>query len=220
MYWSPTTRVLAGLGAIGLYLFGRNRRGLLGTAVSLAGVGLAFRSITNLEVSRILGLSPDARVIDITKTINVNVPVEDVYRLWSSFPNFPIFMANVKEVHNLGNDRSKWVVSGPAGVPVEFNARVIENIPNEAISWETEEDAVVKHRGRVHIRPNPDGSTQVNVKMTYNPPAGVLGHSVAFFLGSDPKQSMDEDLVRLKSLLETGKTSAKGEEIYRDKPGE
>jgi len=147
------------------------------------------------------------------------VPVEEVYRLWSSFPNFPIFMTHVKEIHDLGGDRSHWVVKGPVGIPVEFDAKIIENIPNDVISWETEPESTVKHRGRVRFKSNPDGSTQVNVRMTYNPPAGLVGHGVASMMGTDPKQSMDEDLVRLKSLLETGKTSAKGEEIYRNKPG-
>jgi len=219
MVWTPTTRLLGGLGAIGLFLFGRNKRGLIGTAFSLAGLGLAFRALTNLELSRMLGISQDPRVIDVSKTINVNMPVEEVYRLWSSFPNFPIFMTHVKEIHDLGGDRSHWVVKGPVGIPVEFDAKIIENIPNDVISWETEPGSTVKHRGRVRFKSNPDGSTQVNVRMTYNPPAGLVGHGVASMMGTDPKQSMDEDLVRLKSLLETGKTSAKGEEIYRNRPG-
>lgn len=33
--------------------------------------------------------------------------------------------------------------------------------------------------------------------------------------GTDPKQAMDEDLARLKSLLEQGKTSAEGEAFTR-----
>jgi uncharacterized membrane protein len=51
--------------------------------------------------------------------------------------------------------------------------------------------------------------------MSYNPPAGALGHAVATLFGSDPKSAMNEDLVRLKSLLETGKTTAKGKEVMQ-----
>jgi hypothetical protein len=43
--------------------------------------------------------------------------------------------------------------------------------------------------------------------MTYTPPLGAAGHAVAWLLGADPRQAMHEDLVRLKSLLENGKTS-------------
>ena len=42
--------------------------------------------------------------------------------------------------------------------------------------------------------------------MSYSPPGGALGHAVAKFFGADPKSEMDEDLMRLKAALETGKT--------------
>ena len=37
------------------------------------------------------------------------------------------------------------------------------------------------------------------------PPAGVIGHAVAKALGSDPRSRMDDDLMRFKSLIETGR---------------
>jgi len=43
--------------------------------------------------------------------------------------------------------------------------------------------------------------------MSYLPLAGVTGHSVAQLFGVDPRQAMHEDLIRLKTLLEEGKTS-------------
>ena len=52
--------------------------------------------------------------------------------------------------------------------------------------------------------------------MSYSPPAGVFGHALAWLFGSDPKTEMDEDLVRLKSLLEIGRTRAHGAVITRE----
>jgi uncharacterized membrane protein len=40
--------------------------------------------------------------------------------------------------------------------------------------------------------------------MTYNPPGGAFGHVIAKLFGADPKTELDEDLMRLKSFLETG----------------
>jgi uncharacterized membrane protein len=40
--------------------------------------------------------------------------------------------------------------------------------------------------------------------MSYNPPAGAIGHAIATLLGTDPKSEMDEDLMRVKSYIETG----------------
>jgi len=52
--------------------------------------------------------------------------------------------------------------------------------------------------------------------MWYRPPAGVLGHYVASLFGADPKSEMDDDMVRLKSLIEIGKTRAHGVRIQRE----
>jgi uncharacterized membrane protein len=40
--------------------------------------------------------------------------------------------------------------------------------------------------------------------MSYNPPAGALGHVVAKLFGADPKSELDDDLMRLKRTIETG----------------
>jgi uncharacterized membrane protein len=42
--------------------------------------------------------------------------------------------------------------------------------------------------------------------MSYMPPAGAAGHAVAQLMGVDPRQAMHEDLMRLKGLLEEGRT--------------
>jgi uncharacterized membrane protein len=62
----------------------------------------------------------------------------------------------------------------------------------------------VGQAGLTQFSSNPDGSTRVDIKMSYNPPAGVLGHLIAQLFGVDPKQEMDDDLMRMKSFIETG----------------
>jgi uncharacterized membrane protein len=52
--------------------------------------------------------------------------------------------------------------------------------------------------------------------MCYNPPAGAIGHAVAKLFGVGPKEVIDEDLVRMKSLFEHGKTRAHGKMVTRD----
>jgi uncharacterized membrane protein len=49
--------------------------------------------------------------------------------------------------------------------------------------------------------------------MSYVPPVGVVGHAVAQLFGVDPRQAMHEDLIRLKTLLEEGKTTSEGRTI-------
>jgi hypothetical protein len=41
----------------------------------------------------------------------------------------------------------------------------------------------------------------------------MLGHAIAHILGFDPKTRMNEDLVRMKTLIEEGHTRAHGEQV-------
>jgi hypothetical protein len=51
---------------------------------------------------------------------------------------------------------------------------------------------------------NPDG-TRIQIRLSYNPPGGALAHDVLALFGADPKSRLDEeDLVRIKTALETG----------------
>lgn len=102
--------------------------------------------------------------------------------------------------------QSHWTVAGPAHVPVEFTAEITRLIPNQVLAWKTSEGATVAHAGIIDFEPTSDGQTRVNIRMTYNPPAGWLGHGIATVFGVDPKSSMDADLVRMKTLIETGRT--------------
>jgi uncharacterized membrane protein len=88
---------------------------------------------------------------------------------------------------------------------VEFDAEVSAFVPNEAFAWRTIEGAPVAHAGIVRFEPADDGRTRVHIRMSYNPPGGWIGHGVAAAFGADPKRRFDADLVRMKTLIETGR---------------
>src|SRR6266508_866311 len=204
--WSPATRLLSSVGGSLLTLYGLTRRGVAKPVLSTAGLVLTARGVTNLDTRSLLGLGMGENAIKVQKAINIDAPVDEVYRFWRNFENFPRFMNHVKEIRIAG-DVSTWKVAGPAGVPVEFQSHITRDVPNESIAWETVPDSQVHHAGFVRFDENHEGGTRVTVQMTYVPPAGAAGHAVAQLFGVDPRQAMHEDLIRLKSLLEEGKTS-------------
>jgi uncharacterized membrane protein len=198
-------RLLMGAAGGAMATFGAGRHDTLGGARTLTGLTLLTRVLTNMELKRMLGVGVGRRAVDIQKTINLNAPVDQVFRLWANYQNFPHFMSNVREVKDLGDGRSHWIVSGPAGTSVEWDAVITAYSPNEVLAWRTEPNSLVQHAGIIQFRSHPDGSTTVNIQLTYNPAAGGLGHIVASPFGADPKSRTDEDLVRMKSFIEIGK---------------
>lgn len=206
--WSPATRLLSSVGGSLLTLYGLTRRGVVKPVLSTAGLVLTARGVTNLDTRSLLGLGMGENGIKVNKAINIFAPVDEVYRFWRDFQNFPRFMNHVKEISVRDDDVSTWTVVGPADSSYTFQSRITQDIPNELIAWETLPDAEIHSAGFVRFNENRDGSTRVSVQMSYVPPVGALGHAVAQLFGVDPRQAMHEDLLRLKSLLEEGKTTS------------
>ena len=216
---APTTRLGAGMiGGIALY------RGLRSEGVArpvLVGLGgmLLLRALTAPRGRRLTGMR-GLGTVDIRKTIRVNAPVERVWEVWNDFESWPRFMSHLKEVRRTGADRSHWVAKGPGGAGVEWDAVTTQAIPNEVIAWKSVEGSTIEHSGRVYFSSDERGGTLIEIRMSYSPPAGGVGHTVASLLGVDPGSAMDEDMVRLKSLLEEGKTTAdRGQVRLEDLPG-
>lgn len=201
--WSPTTRVFAGAAGSALAVYAGKRGGLLGAATGTLGVGLLTRALTNLEVARLVGIN-DRRGLEIQKTINIAAPIEQVFDFWMRHENFPRFMTNVREVKETAEGRYHWVVAGPAGVAVEWDAEITKLVPNRLLAWKSLPGVAIEQAGVIHFTALAEGETTVDIHMSYNPPAGAIGHIIAMLFGSDPKTEMDQDLMRMKSFIETG----------------
>jgi uncharacterized membrane protein len=201
--WAPATQFLVGLPGALLALLGLRNRGVSGTAMAVLGGGLLARAVTNKPFYQLLGLR-GRNAVYVQKDIFIDAPVEKVFQVWSNYDNFPEFMKNVRAVHQIGENRSHWEVAGPMGTTIVWEAIRTEVVPNQEIHWETLPGGSVAHEGVVRFDPLNHG-TRIDIKLSYTPMAGALGHAVAALFGADPKSELDEDLVRLKTWLETGK---------------
>jgi uncharacterized membrane protein len=201
--WAPGPRLLAlGVGsALAGYAFAG--RGLRANVLGLLGIGLAARAMSNQSLRRLLGLSGGRRAVDIHKAIHIAAPRDTVFDLWTHYDNFPRFMSLVQEVRALDETRSHWVVKGPAGSHIEWDAQITERVRPELLAWRSEPGSPLQHAGRVRFEEAGDG-TRVTLQMSYSPPGGALGHTLAALLGHDPKHVLDADLMRMKAFIETG----------------
>ncbi len=206
-HWSPTARFLAGLGGAGLIGHGLTRSGVLRPVLAGAGLLLGLRSVTNLELKRLTGVGAGRLALSFQKDITVNAPVEEVFAFWQAMNNFPRFMSHVEEVRMLKEGRSHWRVRGPAGIIFEWDAVITRIEPGRVLAWKSVEGAMVENAGIIRFQDMGEGRTRLDIRLSYNPPVGAIGHAFARLLGADPKRQMDDDLLRLKSLLELGKAT-------------
>ena len=207
--------VITGSALAAYGLKARSAGGLL-----LAGVGgmLVWRGATgHCPVFGALGVStagehqgqqvsvPYGRGIQVEKSVTIKADPEQLYAFWRNFENLPRFMENLEEVEVIDEKRSHWVAEGPAGFSVEWEAEIINEVPNELIGWRSIDGSQVDNAGSVHFKPAPGGrGTEVKVVLRYDPPGGKVGAAISRLFGEDPEWQVQEDLRRLKMLVETG----------------
>ena len=201
--WPPGVRVIMGAAGAALVINAlAGRRSALGLLGGLGGAALIARSGTNMTIDRLVGVRRPA--MELQKCIDVAAPVEQVFETFSQLERFPEFMTHVREVRVRGDGTSRWTVEGPAGRPISWEAVTTRLEPNRLIAWRTLPGSAVEHAGLLRFEQT-DGGTRVLVTMSYTPPAGALGHAVARLFGADPKSELNDDLMRMKVFLETGR---------------
>jgi uncharacterized membrane protein len=202
-----------------LAAYGLKKRSVGGFLLSAIGGTLVWRGATgHCFVYEGLGVSsrredddgghisvPYGKGVRVEKSVTINATPEQLYRFWRNFENLPRFMCNLEAVEVHDDKRSRWVAVGPAGKSVDWEAEIINEIPNELIGWRSIEGSEVNNAGSVHFKPATGGrGTEVKVVLRYDPPAGKFGARVSKILGEDPAINVQEDLRRLKMLVETG----------------
>ena len=215
---SDPERWLSVVGGVALAAYGLTRRSLAGLALAAGGGVLVWRGATgHCPAYQALGIStaeeprlhddnvsvPYGKGVRVEKSVVVNATPERLYAFWRNFENLPRFMAHLQSVEVIDSKRSHWRTQGPAGMRAEWDAEIINEIPNELIGWRSVDGSTVNNAGSVHFNPTPRG-TEVKVVLRYDPPAGLIGAAFARVFGEDPAEQVEEDLYLFKQLVETG----------------
>jgi len=212
-------RIVSAIGGGILAAAGLKKRSPAGMALALIGGDLLRRSITGHSFAyEALGIRTSGKGqgaattsvpyelgVRVDKSITIARPPREVYDFWQDLTNLTRFMKNVESVTMTNGNCSHWVVKAPAGRKVESDAVIHNQIEGEMIAWRSLPGADVDNAGSVWFKEAPAGrGTEVKVELQYNPPAGALGAVIAQMWGKEPGQQIQEDLHRLKQLLETG----------------
>ena len=132
----------------------------------------------------------------VEKRVLVNVPVSVAYNQWTQFEEFPHFMGGVKSVKQLSDNRLEWVAE-IAGVRRQWQAKILEQVPDRKVSWAATEGAT--NAGSVMFEDLGGGQTSVQLTLEYEP-EGLI-EKVGDKLNIVEKQA-ENDLNRFKAFIE------------------
>lgn len=214
-------RWASALGGAALTAYGirhLKEKSMAGAMIAAAGTTLIYRGATgHCPVYASTGINTangntdtraalsGSRGVNVEEVVRINRPAYELFRFWRNFEQLPMFMDHLVSVRQLDSGRSHWVAKAPAGRRVEWDAEIINEIPDELLAWRTRDNADVVSAGSVSFKSAPGGrGTDVRVRLQYHPPAGKLGSAIAWMFGEEPSQTIQEDLRRFKRLMEAG----------------
>src|SRR3712207_5739758 len=136
-----------------------------------------------------------SRSVKVEHTVTVKRPADELYAFWRDPANLPRVLDFAESVEMLSDTRARWRVRGRAGTSIEWEAEIINEIPNELLAWKSVGDADVPNAGSLHFRPTPNGrGTEVRIVFEYEPPAGHLGAWIAKLVKENPDDQAREAL--------------------------
>lgn len=210
--WERIASVAAGVGLIAFAVKSPRWRS---TAAS-TGAGLLARGVSGYcPVNHAIGRERrrddtrsalgGPRGVRLQDGITIRRPAHELFAYWRSLEPLADIMPDLERIDRIDDRRSHWVLRGPAGVKLEWDAEIINEIPGELIGWRSLPGADVASAGSVHFRPSRRG-TEVIVTMQYAPPAGRIGAGLAWLAGQGAAARLSENLKRMKDTLESSAT--------------
>jgi len=139
----------------------------------------------------------------VERSIEVAVPVRTAYVQWSRFEEFPRFMSGVEEVRQVGDRMTHWVAH-IAGVRREWDAAIVEQVPDEKVAWSATTGAT--NAGAVFFESVAADCTRVRLTLDFEP-EGVV-ERIGDVMDVVQRQAV-ADLDRFKEFIE-GQGSAAG----------
>jgi len=132
----------------------------------------------------------------VSESIQVDRPVSDVYNQWTQFEEFPQFMGGIEQVSQQDDTHLHWKAK-VAGQTAEWDAEIIEQVPDKVIAWRAISGA--ENSGRVEF--HDDGQhTRVDLELDVEPQGAAQQAADALGL---LEEQVRGDLARFKELIES-----------------
>lgn len=194
---------------VGAFLFTRGLKKFSLLKAALGGY-LIYRGVSGhcpaySQMQRSLYTSKPESV-NIKTQLIVNKPKDEVFAFWRKLDNLPLFMKHLKRVHVLDDKRSQWAVEVPGNLTsLEWEAEIVKEEEGSLLAWRSLPGSKIENAGKVQFRDAlGHQGTELNVVITYHPPAGKFGEGLATLLNPVFTRLIKQDIANFKEYIENG----------------
>src|SRR5262245_28708221 len=157
-------------------------RGATGFCPAYAATGVTTRTSRDTRV-----MLAGSRGVLVDEAVTVNRPPAELFAAWRRFDTLPRLIPALADVDVRDARRSHWRAKGAAGVTVEWDAEIVNEVPDQLIAWRTTGRPDVVSAGSVRFVPvKGRAETEVHVRLQYEHPAGKSAAAIAWLFGREP----------------------------------
>jgi len=187
-------------------LSARGRQHIFKKALRYGSMYLLYRGLSgNCIISAMLKQEEyemHSRAVNIRTCFIVRAPKQLVFESWRNLEKLPRFLKHIKRIEVKDELHSRWVLDTPGRMPaVEWNAEIIEQEAGRELSWRSLPGSKIETAGKITFA-NTTGGTEVNITISYRPPAGYIGSAAAAVINPWLRRIVEEDLARFKRYIE------------------
>lgn len=190
------------------------RHPIKGLIRTLVGAGLLYRGVSgHCPVYSGMGKTQGVKhtdAINIRTGLIVNKRKDEVYAFWRKLENLPLFMKHLATVTEIDAKHSHWEAEIPGGIgKIKWNAEIVKEEEGKMIGWQSIPNATINNAGKVSFKEALGGEgTELEVVISYHPPAGELGAGLAKALNPVFEKMIRQDIMNFKEYIETKHNSS------------
>lgn len=143
-----------------------------------------------------------------TVHVDVEVPLEKVWQMWSDLEQMPNWMKWIDSVEILKDDPelSRWRLN-TGGLSFSWLSRIVKVLPQQVIQWESVDG--LPNRGAIRFYGHKDGSSTVKMTIAYALPS-ILARLMMSnsFVDRVVTSTLQADLDRFKQMAIEGNAQA------------
>lgn len=195
--------------AAGAVLYGmaiKGKQGIVKKALRYGGMYFLYRGLSGNCLLTALAKREEyrmhTRAVNIRTYFIVKAPRQLVYESWRNLERLPRFLKHIKEIKVIDELHSVWVLKTPGRLPaIAWKAEIIDQEEGRELSWRSLPGSKIETAGKITFA-NTTGGTEVNLMISYRPPAGYIGSAAATVINPWLKEVVKEDLARFKRYIE------------------
>ncbi len=193
-------------GAVLYSLSAKGKQNILKKALRYGGLYCLYRGVSgNCLLTALITrdeFQMHSRAVNIRTCFIVRAPRQLVYESWRNLEKLPRFLKHIKKIKVQDELHSRWILKTPGRIPaIEWNAEIIEQEEGRELSWRSLPGSKIETAGKINFA-NTTGGTEVNITISYRPPAGYIGSAAAAVINPWLRRMVQEDLARFKRYIE------------------